>query len=106
MLFVLAISIVLYTFLVPWLLTFYAPETAWIKQAYIVGVKLGLMVPVSSLAYEIIKLAGRFHTNFVCRMLSAPGLFMQMLTTKEPDDRQIEVALAALRGAVERQTAA
>lgn len=105
LLFVLAISIVLYAFLVPWLLTFYVPQTAWIKQAYIVGLKLGLMVPVSCLAYEVIKLAGRFHTNIVCRMLSAPGLFMQMLTTKEPDDRQLEVALAALHGAVERQPA-
>ena len=63
------------------------------------GMVLG-MVPVSALAYEVIKLAGKFHTNIVCRLISAPGLFMQMLTTKEPDDAQIEVALAALDGAV------
>ena len=105
LLFVLAISIALYAFLVPWLLTFYAPATAWIKQAYIVALKLVLMAPVSCLAYEVIKVAGKFHTNFVCRLISAPGLFMQMLTTKEPDDQQIEVALAALRGAVERRSA-
>lgn len=105
LLFVLAISIVLYAFLVPWLLTFYAPETGWIKQAYIVAMKLGLMVPVSALAYEVIKVAGKFHTSLACRLISAPGLFMQMLTTKEPDDRQLEVALAALRGAVERTPA-
>jgi uncharacterized protein YqhQ len=100
LLFVLAISIVLYAFLVPWLLTFYAPATAWIKQVYIVALKLVLMVPVSALAYEVIKLAGKFHTNIACRLISAPGLFLQMLTTKEPDDAQIEVALAALDGAV------
>jgi uncharacterized protein YqhQ len=105
LLFVLAISIALYAFLVPWILTFYAPQTGWIKQTYIVVVKLLLMAPVSALAYEVIKVAGKFHTNIVCRLISAPGLFMQMLTTKEPDDRQIEVALAALRGAVERQPA-
>lgn len=105
LLFVLAISIVLYTGLVPWLLTFYAPETGWIKQAYIVVLKLVLMVPVSALAYEVIKVAGKFHKSLACRLISAPGLFMQMLTTKEPDDRQIEVALAALRGAVERTAA-
>ena len=105
LLFVLAISIVLYAFLVPWLLTFYAPDTAWIKQAYIVVMKLFLMIPVSALAYEVIKLAGKYHSNPVCRLISAPGLFMQMLTTKEPDDRQIEVALAALCGAVDRQPA-
>ncbi len=105
LLFVLAISIALYAFLVPWLLTFYAPETGWVRQTYIVALKLVLMIPVSSLAYEVIKVAGRFHENIVCRLISAPGLFMQLLTTKEPDDRQIEVALAALRGAVERQSA-
>ncbi len=100
LLFVLAISIVLYAFLVPWLMTFYVPDNSVLKQAYIVALKLVLMVPVSALAYEVIKLAGKFHTNFVCRLISAPGLFMQMLTTKEPDDAQIEVALAALDGAV------
>jgi uncharacterized protein YqhQ len=63
------------------------------------------MIPISSLAYEVIKVAGKFHENIACRLISAPGLFMQMLTTKEPDDRQIEVALAALRGAVERESA-
>ena len=106
LLFVLAISIVLYAFLVPWLMTFYVPDNSVLKQAYIVVMKLVLMVPVSALAYEVIKLAGKFHTNFVCRLISAPGLFMQMLTTKEPDDAQIEVALAALDGAVARRPAA
>lgn len=105
LLFVLVISIVLYAFLVPWLLHFYAPATPWLRQVYIVALKLGLMVPVSCLAYEVIKLAGRYHTNIACRVLSAPGLFMQLLTTKEPDDQQLEVALAALRGAVQRQPA-
>lgn len=100
LLFVLAISIVLYAFLVPWLMTFYVPDNSVLKQAYIVVMKLVLMVPVSALAYEVIKLAGKFHTNIFCRLISAPGLFMQMLTTKEPDDAQIEVALAALDGAV------
>jgi uncharacterized protein YqhQ len=97
---------VLYAFLVPWLLTFYAPEGSVFKQAYIVALKLALMVPVSALAYEVIKMAGKFHTNIACRLISAPGLFMQMLTTKEPDDAQIEVALAALDGAVARRPAA
>jgi len=105
LLFVLTISIILYAFLVPWLLSFYSPVTPWLRQVYIVALKLVLMVPVSSLAYEVIKVAGRYHTNIACRVLSAPGLFMQLLTTKEPDDRQLEVALAALRGAVERQPA-
>ena len=103
LLFVLAVSIVLYAFLTPWLLTFYTPENAVFKQTYIVGLKLLLMVPISCVAFEIIKFAGKFHKNVFCRILSGPGLFMQLLTTHEPDDRQLEVAIAALEGALGEQ---
>ena len=100
LLFVLTVSIVLYAVLVPWLLSFYSPEHFIVRHLYIVGVKLLLMVPVSCIAYEMIKIAGRFSNNFVCRAMCWPGLMMQLLTTKEPDDAQIEVAVAALLGAI------
>ena len=100
LLFVLTVSIVLYTVLVPWLLTFYSPEHFLVRHFYIVGVKLLLMVPVSCIAYEMIKVAGKFSNNAVCRAMCWPGLMMQLLTTKEPDDAQIEVAVAALLGAI------
>ncbi len=99
-LFVLALSIVLFAVLVPWLLTFWSPEVFWLKHLYIVGLKLLLMIPVSSGAYELIKFAGKFHRNLLCRALCWPGLAMQALTTKEPDDEQLEVAIAALKCAV------
>lgn len=99
-LFVLALSIVLFAVLVPWLMTFWSPEQFWLRHLYIVGLKLVLMVPVSSAAYEMIKFAGKFHKNILCRALCWPGLAMQALTTKEPDDEQIEVAIAALKCAV------
>ncbi len=55
-----------------------------------------LLVPViASLAYEIIRLAGRTNNIFV-RILSAPGMWLQRLTTREPDDRMIEVGIAAV----------
>ncbi len=55
-----------------------------------------LMLPIiMGLGYEFIKFAGK-HDNIVTRILSAPGLWMQRLTTKEPDASQIEVAIAAL----------
>ncbi|MGE4551654.1 MAG: DUF1385 domain-containing protein [Desulfovibrionaceae bacterium] len=100
LLFVLAVSIALFAVLVPWLLTFYSPANYWLKHTYIVSLKLVLMAPVSCLAYELIKFAGRFHENFLCRVLCWPGLAMQLLTTKEPDDSQLEVAIAALKGAL------
>ena len=62
--------------------------------------KLLLMVPVSCVAYEMIKFAGKYSKNVLCKIMCWPGLMMQMLTTKEPDDSQIEVAIAALQCAV------
>ncbi|MDD4951103.1 MAG: DUF1385 domain-containing protein [Desulfovibrionaceae bacterium] len=100
LLFVLAVSIVSFALLVPALLTLYSPQSFVLKHAFILAVKLLLMAPISALSYEIIKLAGRFHRNVLCRVLCWPGLFMQLLTTKEPDDGQLEVAIAALKCAV------
>lgn len=103
LLFVLAVSILLYAFLVPWLLTFYSPEQFVFKHLYIVAVKLLLMVPVSNVAYELIKFSGKFNKNILCKAMCWPGLMMQLLTTKEPDDQQIEVAIAALQSAVQAE---
>lgn len=57
-----------------------------------------LLIPViAGISYEIIRLAGR--TNFfLIRILSWPGLALQLLTTKEPDDSMIEVAIKSVEG--------
>lgn len=57
--------------------------------------KLILLPIVVGFAYELIKLAGR-HDNVFTKIISAPGLWMQRITTKEPDDSMIEVAIAAM----------
>ncbi len=58
--------------------------------------KLLLLPVVIGISYEIIKLAGRYD-NFFTRIISAPGLLLQNLTTFEPDDDMIEVAIAAVK---------
>ncbi len=59
-----------------------------------------LLVPlIAMLAYEFIRFAGRHRHNPVVKVLLVPFLATQKLTTREPDDRQIEVALAAFHGA-------
>lgn len=61
-----------------------------------------VFVPVvASLAYEVIRLTGRHRANPVFRLLIAPGLALQSLTTREPDDRQVEVAIAALERVID-----
>ena len=55
-----------------------------------------LLLPViAGISYEVLKLAGRSESPIVC-LISKPGLAMQKLTTKEPDDSMIEVAIGAV----------
>lgn len=55
-----------------------------------------LLIPViSGISYEIIRLAGKTDF-FLIRLISAPGLWLQKLTTKEPDDDMIEVAIKSV----------
>ncbi len=61
-----------------------------------VSVKL-LMVPIiCGIGYELIKICGR-HDNALTRFIAAPGLWVQRLTTKEPEDDMIEVAIESLK---------
>ncbi len=105
LLFVLSISIVVHTVVVPGILMLYTPQNVVLKHTYILIVKLLLVVPISCLAYESIKFAGRHAGNLFCKLVNGPGLGLQMLTTKEPDDGQIEVAAAALKHALAVESA-
>ena len=58
--------------------------------------KLLVLPVVIGISYEFIKLAGR-HDNFLTRFFSAPGLWLQRLTTREPDLKQLEIAIVAMK---------
>ncbi len=60
-----------------------------------VVIRLLLIPVIASIAYEIIRLAGSTDNIFI-RILSAPGMWLQRLTTREPDDTMIEVGIAAV----------
>lgn len=57
------------------------------------GLRILLIPVIAGISYELIRLAGR-SDNFLVRIISAPGMWLQRLTTKEPDDSMIEVAIA------------
>jgi uncharacterized protein YqhQ len=60
-----------------------------------------ILIPViAAISYEIIYFSAR-HKNILVRTVLAPGLWLQSLTTREPDDSQLEVAIAALKKVVE-----
>jgi len=61
--------------------------------------RIAILPIVMGVGYELLKLCGRYD-NIFTRIISAPGLWMQRLTTKEPDDSQIECAIAALEAVI------
>lgn len=65
-------------------------------------VRLGLMPVIAGLSYEVLKMLGK-HDNPFVDAISYPGLMLQKITTREPDDSQIEVAIAALKGALNEE---
>ena len=61
-----------------------------------------VLIPViAALGYEVIYFNARHINNVLVRAIAAPGLWLQSLTTREPDDSQLEVGLAALKKAME-----
>ncbi len=62
-------------------------------------IKLSLLPLTVGIGYEFIRYAGK-HNNILTRVLSAPGLWMQRLTTREPDEKMIEVAITSLKAAL------
>ena len=64
-----------------------------------IGYRLLLMPLIAGISYEIIRLAGKTK-NKVLKLIALPGLLLQRITTREPDDSQIEVAIKALKLAI------
>ena len=64
-----------------------------------------LLLPViAAVSYEVIRFSGRHQAALIGKMIAAPGLWLQRLTTREPDDSQIEVAIRAMETAVAADT--
>jgi len=74
------------------------------KTALWMVVKLLIVPVIMSIGFEFIKYAG-CHQNIFIKVLSAPGLWMQRITTKEPTDDIIEVGIAALKAVIENPEA-
>ncbi len=96
LLYVLVISIVLFA---P--LTFRGMESAWLAMLLRFVTRILLVPVVAGIAYEIIRFSTAHQQNPFMRALIAPGLALQKMTTREPDDSMIEAAIAALKPVLE-----
>lgn len=62
--------------------------------------KMFLMLPIAGISYEIIRYSGKHPHNPICKFFTTPGLLLQRLTTKEPDEKQLEIGLASIKAAL------
>lgn len=89
MLVVMVIALVVYAFL--------PVDNFWLKF----GLRVALLPFIAGLSYELIRFAAKNQDSFLMKAMTAPGLWLQRITTKQPDDTQAEVAIHALEGAME-----
>lgn len=87
LLIVMVISIIVFSFI------------SWDNPITRILLRLLLLPVVAGISYEIIKFAGR-HDNWFTSLISKPGMWLQYITTNEPDDSQIEVAITALKAVI------
>lgn len=85
---VIIISIILFAF------------TGWHNPLINMLLRLALLPIIAGISYEIFKLAAKSDSKLV-RLLSMPGLMLQKLTTQEPDDSMLEVAIASLNAVIQ-----
>jgi uncharacterized protein YqhQ len=65
--------------------------------AYNIAVRVAFIPVVAGLSYEIIRLSAKKESGAVFKLITLPGVWLQNITTKEPDDKQLEVAIVALK---------
>lgn len=85
--------------LVVTLLSLFVPDELKQNRILWMLIKLPLIPLIMGIGYEFIKYAGR-HDNALVKILSAPGLWMQRITTKEPEDDVIECGIEALKAVI------
>ena len=104
-LFVLFLAIIVHSIFIPLILFFPLSENNVMIHSVVILFKIVLIIPISACAYELIRASAKGTTNrflkIFLKLLSFPGLVLQLLTTKEPSIAQLEVAVIALREVVQ-----
>ncbi len=97
LLFLVAISVLVFSIVIPILALDKLTQYTVVNHLIVIVIKTFLMMPVAGIAYEFIRACAIRMDSWLTKILIWPGLTLQNLTTKEPDDGQLEVALASLR---------
>ena len=93
-------SFIFIVLLVDLLVILFLPRPAWY---YRILLHLAVLPFVAGISYEAIRFAGNYRKNKLVMAVFAPGMWSQLLTTREPRADQVEVALAALNSVIEAE---
>ncbi len=74
-----------------------------LAQVLTLGIRIALLVPIAAASYQLQRLSARYCTRGPLRVLLWPGFLFQKITTREPDDDQIEIAITAMQTAIWRE---
>ena len=98
---VIVVSIILGSLAAPLLM----PDVeGWVGQGLLLLIRIGLLPVIAAVSYEFQKLSARFCTKGWRRVVLYPGFLFQKITTREPEDDQVEVAIAAMEAAAWRDS--
>ena len=93
--------------LVSFLLLSFVPGVQWLAENYGLVwslIRILLMPIICGMGYEVIRFCGK-HDNIFTKIISAPGVWLQHISTKEPDDSMIEIAIASLQAVLPQKEA-
>ena len=93
--------------LVSFLLLSFVPGVQWLAENYGLVwslIRILLMPIICGMGYEVIRFCGK-HDNIFTKIVSAPGVWLQHISTKEPDDSMIEIAIASLQAVLPQKEA-
>lgn len=100
LLIVFIVSILVFS-LLPSIILLYIPDflsyNAFLRKSVLFPVRILLIPFIAGISYEILKISDKHQANFLFRLISMPGLALQKITTQEPNQAQIEVAIYSLK---------
>jgi len=89
-----------FMFLVVAISIFVHAITGWHSRILNIVIRLAMVLPIAGISYEVLKLGARTNSRLL-KIFSYPGLMLQKITTREPDDSMLEVAIASMKAVVE-----
>ena len=104
---VLVVAILTFSIITPIILTIF-PQlleiNTFLRRVILFLIRISLLPLIAGLSYEFLKFGAKFEKNTIMKIFIYPGLLMQKVTTKKPNKNQIEVAMTAVKRALQLET--